>query len=143
MLQWSTKFATGHPKIDSQHQALISYINKLEDIPRQTNPLREEIEFILNLVDFIEVYTVSHFAEEESCMACNLCPAYAENKAAHEHFLEFFRKFKKRFSSEGYHPQMLEELHQTCSSWIQSHILAVDMKLKPFVTTPPEESGSI
>jgi hemerythrin len=133
MLLWSETFETGHPRIDSEHRSLINYVNQLEGMSRNTNPNREQVEFILKLVEFVETYTAVHFKHEESCMVCNRCPAYQENKVAHEQFLQFFQQFKRRFKTDGCRPDVLEELHTTCSSWIQSHILRVDMKLKPYV----------
>ena len=59
------------------------------------------------------------------------CPVRVENKNAHRTFLEFFRKFKLRLEAEGYHPGVMQELHESCSSWIQQHILRIDVQLKP------------
>ena len=64
MLIWSDKFETGDAVIDSQHKTLIENLNHLESIAHTTNFDREEGEFILNLVDFIEIYTIAHFKNE-------------------------------------------------------------------------------
>jgi hemerythrin len=130
MLQWSAHFETGHLEIDSQHRTLIDYINRLEEMSHTTNPDRVEAEFLFNLVDFVESYTKTHFALEESCMARHRCPAHEENKAAHAQFLGFFRNFKHRFETEGCRPEVVKELHDTCSAWVQNHILRVDQKLR-------------
>jgi len=130
MLQWTEKFETGYPEIDSQHKRLVEYINELESLAYTTNPDRQEAEFIVNLVDFVEAYTATHFKHEEDCMARHRCPAYSENQAAHESFLRFFRGFKQRFEAEGSRPEVLKELHDVCSGWIQTHILKVDVQLK-------------
>lgn len=131
MLAWTEKYATGDPVIDLQHQTLIDYINRLEGISRTTNFDRTEAEFVLHLVDFVENYTVTHFQHEEGCMGRHRCPAQAENKVAHARFLAFFEDFKRRFASEGGRPELLGQLHQTCSEWIHEHILGVDLQLKP------------
>ena len=131
MLQWTAQFETGQPDIDSQHKKLIEYINGLEEMSHTTNPDRAEVEFLLNLMDFLECHTEVHFKREESYMMHYQCPAYQENKEAHARFLEFFRKFKLRFASEGFRPEVLKELHDTCSAWVQNHVLQVDMQIKP------------
>ena len=59
------------------------------------------------------------------------CPVRVENAKAHRAFLEFFRKFKLRFEVEGYRPEVVQELHESCSAWIQQHILRIDVQLKP------------
>ena len=141
MLRWSEKFETGHSLIDTQHQMLISYINRLEGLARNTNPSRQEVEFFVQLISFMETYVAVHFDHEECCMARHKCPAYQENKDAHGKFLEFFRAYKHRFETEGCRPDLLTELHEACSSWIQQHILRIDVQLKPCLnqTAAPEE----
>ncbi|MDR3377328.1 MAG: hemerythrin family protein [Verrucomicrobiae bacterium] len=131
MLSWSDRFETGDAVIDSQHKTLIDYLNRLESIARNTNFDREEAEFILNLVDFVEIYTIAHFKNEEACMARHRCPAHQKNKDAHAHFLGFFHDFKRRFEIEGCRPEVLNALHQACSDWILQHILGIDLQLKP------------
>jgi len=138
MLQWTEQFETGHAEIDAQHRTLIEYINRLEEVSYTTNPDRHEAEFLLELVDFVEDYTRVHFSHEEGCMARHKCPAYAENQAAHRQFLEFFRKFKHHFETGGCRREVLQELHDACSAWIQGHILRIDLQLKPYPDqTPP------
>ena len=131
MLQWTEKFETGHALIDSQHKMLVNYVNRLEGLSRITNPSRQEVEFCIQLIGFMETYITVHFAQEENCMESHNCPAQHDNKKAHHDFLQFFRKFKMRFDSEGCRPDIMTELHATCSSWIQQHILKIDRQLKP------------
>ncbi len=141
MLKWSEKFETGHSLIDTQHQLLISYINRLEGLSRNTNPSREEVEFFVHLIGFMETYIVVHFQQEESCMNHYRCPSRGQNADAHGKFLEFFRAFKHRFETEGCRPEVLGELHEVCSSWIQHHILQVDSRLKPCLRNVPASEG--
>ena len=136
MLQWTEKFETGDGVIDSQHKTLIGYINRLEVICHTTNFDRQEAEFLLNLVDFVEIYTLAHFQHEEGCMARHRCPVHQQNKNAHEAFLEFFRSFKRRFEIEGCRPDVLHQLHQQCCDWIRQHILLIDLQLKPCLKQP-------
>jgi hemerythrin len=131
MLQWTEEFETGEPSIDSQHKLLVGYINQLEGMSRLTNPDRQEAEFLLNLVDFVEGYTLVHFRHEEGCMVRHRCPAHAENQAAHADFLLFFRQFKLRFESEGCRADLMQQLHDKCAAWVRLHILRIDRQLKP------------
>jgi len=131
MLQWSEKFETGHSLIDSQHKMLITYVNQLEGMSRNTNPSRQDVEFCVQLISFLDTYIIVHFAHEERCMLSYKCPIHLENKQAHHDFLNFFRHFKLRFNTDGCRPDLLSEFHKTCSSWIQEHILQIDLQLKP------------
>ena len=141
MLQWSDQFETEHPLVDTQHRMLISYINRLEDLARNTNPSRVEVELFSRFIEFLETYILTHFRDEEGCMNRFKCPIRVDNKIAHRAFLEFFRKFKLRLDGEGYRPEVVQELHDACSAWIQQHILRIDVQLKPCLnqTSAPEE----
>lgn len=137
MLLWSEQFETGHPLIDTQHKLLISYINRLGGIAKNTNPDRQEAEFIIRFIGFMEVYIDVHFKCEEDCMDSYQCPVRGENKEAHREFLIFFRQFKLRFEAEGFRPEVLSELHESCRTWIQNHIMQIDVQLKPCLSQPP------
>jgi hemerythrin len=138
MVLWSEKLETGSPRIDMHHQMLINNINHLERMLTSTNPTREECEFLVHLVDFLESYAEMHFRFEEDCMERYRCPAYKQNKEAHQQFRDFFSGFKRRYMAEGFHPEVLKELHDAAGAWIENHILAVDMQLKQCVKgTPP------
>jgi hemerythrin len=130
MILWTKQFETGLEKIDQQHQMLISKINHLEEQLHNTNPTREECEFVTQLVDFLESYADTHFKLEEACMARQRCPAHAQNKQGHERFRGFFRDYKRRCEVEGYTVELLRNLHDAASSWIKDHILKIDTQLR-------------
>ena len=91
---------------------LISYFNRLESMATNPYPSRQEVEFLLKLIDFVETYSVVHFKHEEGCMPRHQCPAHAENKNAHEQFLALFRQFKLRLEAEGCRPELVHELQE-------------------------------
>ena len=137
MLVWNEQFETGHSLIDAQHRMLIAYINRLEALAQNTNPTREEVELFLRFIEFQETYILTHFGEEEACMHRFKCPARQENQMAHRAFLGGFQKFKLRLDAEGFRPDLLRELHDSCGAWIQQHILRIDVQLKPCLNRPP------
>ena len=130
MLPWNERFATGLPAIDSQHRMLINNINHLEGMLTSTNPNREECEFLVHLVQFLENYAETHFRVEEQCMERYRCPAHQKNREAHEQFRHFFHQFKQRCQTEGFRVDLLKSLHTAISQWIQNHILEVDIQLR-------------
>lgn len=131
MLQWREEFETGHSLIDSQHRMLISHINRLGGLAQAAKAVKDERESLSRFVDFMETYILTHFSEEEECMFRHKCPVHQENIRAHREFVDWFRKFKSRLNTEGYRPEALKELHESCKAWIQQHILRIDVQLKP------------
>jgi hemerythrin len=131
MLEWSEKFATGHALMDTQHRMLIGYINRLEIHAQKPSLTPEDISLFMRAIEFLETYVLTHFREEEECMHRHKCPVQRDNKLAHGKFLAFFRAFKARLDAEGYRQELVQELHEACSSWIQEHIMRLDVQLKP------------
>jgi hemerythrin len=130
MVNWTERFATGSKVIDQQHRMLINNLNHLESMLTGTNPTREEGEFLIHLIDFLESYAITHFEFEEQCMERYRCPAHAQNKQAHQQFLTLISQFKERCNQEGLRPEILRSLHHTLSSWIEDHIPHVDAQLR-------------
>lgn len=133
MLIWSEEFATGSPVIDGQHRELIERVNQLGGLICKSNPNRDDIEFIVRFLDYLEDYALTHFNYEEQCMENFRCPMHGQNKEAHACFTQMFRRYKDQFSHAGFRMELLTELHRFASSWIQGHILHVDTQLKPCV----------
>ncbi len=133
MVLWNEQFTTGSSQLDQQHLMLINNINHLEGLLTVSNPSRDECEFLLHLVDFLESYANTHFLYEEQCMERYRCPAHQKNQQAHEQFRGYFQDFKERNKVAGFRREIILELHQAVSRWIEDHILKVDTQLKPCI----------
>ena len=96
-----------------------------------TNPTREECEFLVHLVEFLESYADMHFRFEEGCMESYRCPAHQKNKQAHEQFRASIQEFKQQYHAEGFRIEVLKQLHEWAAAWIKDHILQVDVQLRP------------
>jgi hemerythrin len=130
MIVWTRQFETGYLPIDLQHRMLIDNINHLEAQLTNHNPTREECEFLMHLVDFLQTYANAHFEMEEQCMECKRCPGQDQNRQAHESYRIIFRNYQKRSKSEGFNPKLIRELHEAASLWVQQHILKIDIQLR-------------
>jgi len=132
MLNWTEEFDTGQPLLDAQHRLLISYINRLELFTRVSNPSPEEVDLFSRVLEALEKHAVTHFKNEEACLRRFQCAAHDEIHRAHTEFLQFYRIFLERLRFEGCRPELVLELHQACTSWIQQHITSIDSQLQAF-----------
>ena len=60
------------------------------------------------------------------------CPALAENKQDHRHFLERINEMKARFDREGNTRPLREYLMAMTVQWLEVHIAGVDAKLRDY-----------
>jgi len=130
MIAWTEKFETGSEQLDEQHQSLIKNINLLGELLHTTNPTLKQVNFTFELVDFLEAYSNIHFDCEEGCMDRHQCPARGKNREEHEKFRGFIRQYKELSRRQGYNVELLRNLHEKMQSWIQEHILKIDIQLK-------------
>jgi len=133
MIHWRKEFETGNLTLDQQHRLLIENINVLGDQLHTTNPTREEVAFVVNLVNYLGDYADVHFAGEEHCMLRSKCAAYAANQKGHERFRGFIHEFQKHCELKGFNLDLLRNLHELMEAWIHEHILKIDIQLRPFL----------
>lgn len=113
-LQWSTDLEIGIPVIDSQHQRIVEYINKVEEAH-----LHHSHEEVLAVLDELVDYTVSHFAFEETLLEEAGYPFIKAHKKVHELFTRRVMEYQKN-AREGNDVTM--DLMHTLKSWLVNHI---------------------
>jgi hemerythrin len=133
MIKWTKEFETGSAKLDRQHRLLIDNINLLKDLLDSPDRSRQEAEFAVFLVDYLENYADIHFTGEEKCMEAYRCPVHATNQQEHERFRRFIHDYKRLCEMEGFKMELLRKLHGEMRTWIIEHILKIDTQLKPCI----------
>ena len=126
-IQWQDKYRTGVDPIDSQHQKIFEFCNKLEELIEQGIDSGPKVD---NLLMFLTTYAKTHFIYEENCMFKHACPAAKANRDAHARFLGFLSESQaKRYSSESTLDWM-RELSGFLEKWLDGHICQIDVKLR-------------
>lgn len=137
-LTWNPRFATGHERVDEQHQTLFGYVNDLEDLVKKREFDSPVVE---NLIRLLGIYVRIHFACEESCMEIHQCPKAAENKEQHQIFVQEFTRFRETWRVQGPSLERLKILHEAAEGWVQAHIMKVDMGLKETLARSGFDAG--
>jgi len=126
MLRMTKDYLTGIEEIDKQHRILFKFVNILE---REIES-GETKKTLQKAIAFMENYTYEHFGFEEMCMYGYKCPETTKNKLEHEKFIKQLKKYNAKSQKKGYTKELIAEIHQFSESWLKSHILDVDSKLK-------------
>ena len=131
MIEWNENYETGHSTMDAEHRMLITYFNRLDVLSHNPHPTKADLDAFLRFVDFLEDYIGMHFNDEEGLMTRFRCPAHKKNKEQHAEFQVRYRDYAGRLKSEGCHPELVQQLHNYCTQWIQTHILHLDVQMRP------------
>lgn len=131
-LQWSTELELGIPVIDSQHQRIVEYIGKVE-IAHQHHSQKELMDVLDELVD----YTLSHFAFEETLMEEAGYPFLKAHQKVHALFT---RRIDSYYQKAKAGVDVTDELMHTLQAWLVNHIKHDDRDYGEAVKVNMEEA---
>ena len=126
LMKWNDSFSVGHPKLDIQHQELVSILNLLFDALQDGQP--EEVRD--QILDRLVKYTQEHFSYEEQEMQRVDYPDLADHKREHESLMAKVNDFVIAFSADAsfQYPKMMTFL----KAWLVRHIQQSDKACAPY-----------
>lgn len=127
VIEWAPRFATGHARVDQQHQQLFKLVNDLHDAMRAGKG-RDQIGKTL---DALASYTTQHFATEEQAMTASQYPGIAAHKAAHAKLLADATAFIAGFKTGK--AVTTVDISGFLADWLKHHIDGEDMKLVAYL----------
>ena len=113
-LHWTSDLEIGIPVIDAQHQRIVEYINRVDHAHRTHEPAE-----VLNVLDELVDYTLSHFAFEETLMEEAGYPFAKAHKKVHQLFARRIDNFQQRAKAGE---DVTEELIHVLKAWLVNHI---------------------
>lgn len=130
MIVFDKNLETGNELIDTQHQELISRVNKL------TSSLEtgREKNVAVQTLDFLMDYTVFHFEAEEKLQEEAGYPELAAHKELHASFVKAVDELKEMLEEEeGPSDAFVEAVNKNVVDWLTNHIQICDKKVADFV----------
>jgi len=128
-MKWKKEYATGEAEIDRQHQTLFAYVEDFREVLKEgCTP-----DTYRGALEFLDIYSKTHFGFEEDCMHAHKCPAACKNKKEHSLFLNVVRKETEDFEANGFSNKKAMELMDIIDNWLDSHICRVDIQLKDYL----------
>jgi hemerythrin-like metal-binding protein len=126
-LSWSSKYSIGVREIDSQHKKLVEIIN---DVIKAINSGNDNKK-IMNVLNSLADYTVSHFATEEELMMKYEYPEFNAHKDEHEKLVNEIKIFRNDYIQEKV--SLSIDIANYLKDWLINHIMDTDKKLGEFL----------
>lgn len=123
--EWDDGLKIGYPEIDEQHKGLFDFMGAFFS-SCGAGADREEIE---KIIDYLEAYTQTHFADEERIQVENNYPGYAQHKRYHEEFKIVVRGLRADLERVGPTTELIAQIEMAVGSWLVDHIQTEDMKI--------------
>ncbi len=135
--KWSIDLATGIHEIDEQHRDLFANVAALRDSMRLGSTTGA-----LRTMNFLERYTLDHFATEERWMEKARYPDLAAHRAAHQALVTEFLERKAVFAQKGPTPSMVLDLSEWLGAWLKMHVDGPDRRMAEWLRVHlPEVTG--
>ncbi|BDU75717.1 bacteriohemerythrin [Mesoterricola sediminis] len=133
-LAWDPAWETGDPRLDSQHKALVTGVNRLA-FAIACGQTQEEVWRILS---FLIVYVHTHFRTEENLMAEKGFPELAAHADEHERARAYLDRLVNTYRAGS--TSDLEELVSFLAAWLTEHFLGTD---RAFAQHLQDEAGPL
>ena len=128
-IEWKDSFATGIVEIDRHHKAIFGKIGSLVAAVDRGKGERE----LLEILDFLDDYTRTHFSVEEKLQQDNLYPHYILHKEEHRLFHETIDQLRERLVREGFSPHLILLGGRTMTRWLIQHICSMDRDFGKYI----------
>jgi methyl-accepting chemotaxis protein len=126
---WDDSMLTGIEKVDKQHLDLVNAINGFIDAVEKGTAKAE----LKKSMDFINNYTVTHFADEEEIQRNCGYPDYEDHKILHEKFKETALELANELNSFGTSESLVKEFKRKIGDWLITHVKGQDIKIGEFI----------
>ncbi|HEX9081031.1 MAG TPA: bacteriohemerythrin [Holophagaceae bacterium] len=131
---WSSRFETGIPIIDKQHQTLFEAVNRLADSFKNGTASSQ----VKASLDFLVSYTAEHFQTEEKHMKEMGYPKLAAHVVEHKSLLAKAQDLQAKLA-EG--KPVTVEVTAFLADWLKHHINEVDMGYVEFAKAKAKAKG--
>jgi hemerythrin len=120
LVTWSDRYSVGIPRIDSEHQKLISLVNDLYSAMLEGRGKSVADQILHGMAD----YTLSHFVNEERLMRLHAYPGFEAHKAEHEKLTKQVKHLQEE--ARGGKTVVSMEVMRFLQHWLVDHIVGVD-----------------
>ncbi|MGB4438641.1 MAG: bacteriohemerythrin [Sedimentibacter sp.] len=128
-LLWTKNLEVGVELIDQQHKKWFEKADQLFEAGKSG----KSKEYIVQMFNFLDDYTKTHFRDEEKYMLSINYPEYSTQKQLHEGFIKKLAELRKSYETDGINIIVILNSNQFILDWLTKHISAADKKIGEFV----------
>ncbi len=124
-LLWTKNLEVGVDLIDNQHKKWFEKADKLFEAGKSG----KSKEYIIQMFDFLDEYTKTHFKDEEKYMTSINYPELSAQKQMHEGFIKKLAELRKQYETAGANLTVVISSNQFILDWLTKHISLADKKI--------------
>lgn len=127
-LAWTKNLEVGVDLIDTQHKKWFEKADQLFEAGKNG----KSKEYIIQMFDFLDEYTKTHFRDEEKYMQSINYPELNAQKQMHDGFIKKLSELRKQYEVTGANITVIISANQFILDWLTKHISTADKKIGEF-----------
>lgn len=124
-LLWTKNLEVGVDLIDSQHKQWFEKADQLFEAGKSG----KSKEYIIQMFDFLDEYTKTHFRDEEKYMQSINYPEISQQKQMHADFIKKLSELRIQYETAGANITTIISANQFILDWLTKHISNADKKI--------------
>ncbi len=136
---WREKYKIGVPLIDEQHEELFKRVNNFIEIVRSGDSWESKVNSVNETLDFMKMYVVEHFHDEEEYQMKVSYPKFDEHKKVHNSMVNYVLEFSSEYEKSGYDEKLIKQFAGKLLSWLINHVVTEDQNIANYVMKKESE----
>lgn len=131
---WTKEFETGVDILDAQHRRYVELLN--DYLVKASDSTMAPDDKVIQLVEALNVLRQSsekHFSIEESIMNNAEFPDIEPHQEEHAYFIRHLQELSDNLETNGFSPELSQQVNYYIVEWFIQHILLLDMQLIDFL----------
>lgn len=129
-LLWTKNLEVGVDLIDSQHKQWFEKADQLFEAGKSG----KSKEYIIQMFDFLDEYTKTHFRDEEKYMQSINYPEISQQKQMHADFIKKLSELRIQYETAGANITTIISANQFILDWLTKHISNADKKIGEYAS---------
>jgi hemerythrin-like metal-binding protein len=126
--EWTERMSVGSQLLDKDHKRLLELAQKLHEISKDPENLKEAETAIGALID----YTKAHFLHEETLMRRTAYPQFIPHKIEHDRLFKQIEDFRKSLAAKQV--GLSQDSVMFLQTWLCDHMVKIDGPLGEWLT---------
>jgi hemerythrin len=138
---WKDKYELGVQVIDNQHKELFKRVDAFIQTLRSSASWEQKVEKVNETLEFMKVYVVEHFHDEEAYQESIGYPGYELHKKIHSDMVNYVLEFSSEYEKSGYNEQMMQQFGGKLLAWLINHVAAEDQRIAEYAINKGGENN--
>lgn len=129
---WRDNYELGVPLIDDQHRELFDRVESFMKILRSDGSWESKVDKVSETLEFMKVYVVEHFTEEEEYQEKIDYPGLEAHKVLHKSLVDFVVGVSEEFEKGGHTEQLMQQFGGRLLTWLINHVATEDLRIAKY-----------